>query len=188
MRIIFCVLLIPFATDFQERILCHDTYGRKSLQRQKQRQCSGYIRLTYCSRALEWINIRQLFYKVLCLFHYSHFCHILDNITFAWSYNESLTATVYKPTTVFKKFSFINLLDNSQQCACTNTQRLAGFCDPRTLDEISSFSSARLHVRTTDLKIIQHRQLRHALAQGLNHIPLRRTDIAENSESYHECF
>jgi hypothetical protein len=167
------------ATKNHDRVLRTDTYGRKSLQRENQRRCSGYIRILYCSRALEWINIHQLFHKVLCLFHFSHLCHILDDITFAWSYNESLAAELYKPAAVFKKNSFANLLDDSQHCACTHAQRLIGFCDPQTLNEVSNSSQSGLHVRTTDLRIIQHRQLRHALSQGLNHIPLRPTDIAQ---------
>ena len=105
--------------------------------------------------------------------------HILDNITFAWSYHESLLAALYKPAMVFKKFSFVDLLDVSLQCACNHAQRLKGFYDPQTLHELSSFNQPGLHVRTTDLRIIQHRHLRHAVAQGLNHIPLRTTDIAQ---------
>ena len=105
--------------------------------------------------------------------------HILDNITFAWSYHESLLAALYKPAMVFKQISFVDLLDESLQCACNHAQRLKGFCDPQTLHEVTSFSQPGLHVRTIDLRIIQHRHLRHAVAQGLNHIPVRPTDIAE---------
>jgi hypothetical protein len=36
-----------------------------------------------------------------------------------------------------------------------------------------------MHVRTTDLSIVQHKELRHAVAQGLNHIPLQPTHIAK---------
>jgi hypothetical protein len=173
------IWLLLRATENHDRVLRTNTYGRRSLQRVNQRKCSGYIRILYCSRALEWINIRQLFHRVLCLFHFSHLCHILDDITFAWSYNESLAAALYRPASVFKKISFANLLNDSQQCACTHAQRLIGFCDPQTTNEVSRFSQSGLHVRTTDLRIIQHRQLRHALSQGLNHIPLRPTDIAQ---------
>ena len=177
-----------FATESHDRILRVDNYGRKKLQRVNQKHCSGYIRLLYCSRALEWINIRQIFHQVLCLFHLSHLSHILDNVTFAWSYHESLTATLYKPAAVFKKFAFVNLLDESKQCVCTQTKRLLRFCDPDTLGEVSTFSPTGVHVRTTDLRIVQHRQLRHALSQGLNHILLRPTEIAQTLRTILSAF
>jgi uncharacterized membrane protein len=129
-----------------------DTYGRRFLQRANQRICTGYIRIFYCSRALEWINIRQLFHSVLCLFHFSHLCHILDGI------------------------------------ACTHAKRLLGFCDPKTLSETSSFAQASTYVCTTDLRIIQHKQLRDALAYGLNHIPLRPTNIAQTVRTVMTAF
>ena len=119
-----------------------------------QRQCSGYIQILYNSRALEWINIHQLFHTALCFFCFLHVAHILDNIIFAWSYNESLLAALYKPAMVFKKISFANLLDESQHCACKHAQRLIGFCNPQTLNEVSSFSQAGLHVQIIDLRII----------------------------------
>ena len=125
---------------------------------------------------------------MLCLFHLSHLSHILDNVTFTWSYNESLTAMLYKPAAVFKKISFVNLLDESQQCACAQAQRLLRFCDANTVSELSSFSLVGLHVRTTDLSIIQHRLLRHAVSQGLNHIPLRPTEIAQTVRTVMSAF
>jgi hypothetical protein len=165
-----------------------DTYGRRFLQRANQRICTGYIRISYGSRALEWINIRQLFHSVLCLFHFSHLCHILDGITFAWSYIETIMATLYKPASVFKKFSFVHLLDDTNKCACTHAKRLLGFCDPKTLSETSSFAQASTHVCTTDLRIIQHKQLRDALAYGLNHILLRPTNIAQTVRTVMNAF
>jgi hypothetical protein len=85
----------------------------------------------------------------------------------------------YQPAAVFKKNSFTNLLDKDHHCLCTSAIRLLGFCDPLTLSEMSSFVDASPHVRTMDLDIIQHKQLRHALTQGLNHIPLRPTNIGK---------
>jgi hypothetical protein len=72
----------------------------------------------------------------------------------------------------------MHLLDDTILCACNLATRLVKFCDPFTLSEESSFCKATLHVRTMDLHIIQHPGLRHALAQGLNHIPLKPTSIA----------
>lgn len=45
--------------------------------------------------------------------------------------------------------------------------------------EISDVCKSSIHVRTMDLKIVQHPQLRSALMMGLNHIPLRPTDFGE---------
>ena len=176
------------AADTHDRILYTDLYGRKSLQRVNQRQCTGFIRILYYSRALEWVNICQFFHTALSVFPFAYLCPILEGITFAWSYNEALVATLYKPAAVFKKFSFANLLDNSLSCACTQAKRLLGFYDPLTANEISSFSPAGLHVRTMDLRIIQHKQLRQALSQGLNHIPLRTTDIAQTVKTVMGAF
>jgi hypothetical protein len=73
----------------------------------------------------------------------------------------------------------MHLLDDIVLCTCNLATRLVKFCDPLTLSEESSFCKATLHVRTMDLHIIQHPGLRHALAQGLNHIPLKPTSIAQ---------
>jgi hypothetical protein len=51
-----CFLMMLCATENHDRVLRIDNYGRKSLQRVNQRQCSGYIRILYCSRALEIWN------------------------------------------------------------------------------------------------------------------------------------
>jgi hypothetical protein len=133
----------------------------------------------YGSRALEWVNVRKLFQELLVLFHFAHLCPVVDDITIAWSYGDNLSSVVYRPSLVFKTFSFVDLLNKDQQCACRSARRLLNFCDPSTLNETSSFAKIQLHVRTTDLSLIQHNGLRNALAQGLNHIPVRPTNIAE---------
>jgi hypothetical protein len=103
----------------------------------------------------------------------------VDDITFAWSYKDNLSMVFYKPSAVFKKFSFINLLSEDTSCACSTATRLRSFCDPLTINETSSFAHVGVHVRTMDLSIIQHCGLRDALMQGLNHIPLSPTKIGE---------
>jgi hypothetical protein len=64
-------------------------------------------------------------------------------------------------------------------CACLTAKRLSRFRDSQTAQELSSFCAPESHVRTMDVRIIQHLDLRHALAQGLNHIPLRPTIISQ---------
>jgi hypothetical protein len=85
----------------------------------------------------------------------------------------------FKLANVFKKFSFSNLLDESMTCACTTTSRLLRFCDPLTQAETSSFCKLSLHVQSMDLNILQYKALHQALAQGLNHIPLKPTCIVQ---------
>jgi hypothetical protein len=119
-----------------------------------------------------------MFHDILCLFHFSHLCSLLEDITFAWSYDATLASFLYQPAAVFKKFSFANVLDANQRCACMTTKRLLKFCDPQTISECPSFGDSGLHVRSMDMNLIQHKDLRHALRQGLNHIPLRPTKLA----------
>jgi hypothetical protein len=85
----------------------------------------------------------------------------------------------YKPVRVFKNFSFAHLLDELQPCACNTAIQLRRFCDPLTINEHSEFFKPSCHVRTMNLEIIQHPGLRATLKQGLNHIVLRPTHIAQ---------
>ena len=90
---------------------------------------------------------------------------------------DNLSTLFYKPASVFKKFSFLDLLDNTNTCDCLNTKRFQHFLDPLTQYETSQYAPATVHVRSMNINIIQNAQLRHALAQGLNHIPLKSTRI-----------
>ena len=103
----------------------------------------------------------------------------MDGITFAWSYTDNLSTVFYKPASVFKKFSFVELLNEDYSCACSIAARLRKFCDPLIINETSSYAITSIHVRTMDLSIIQHSGLRDALSQGLNHIPLNPTKIGQ---------
>ena len=156
-----------------------NNYGRYKIHRTSKRRTTGFIKLCYVSRALEWLNIRKLFQDLLIFFQFSHLCSIVDGITFAWSYTDNLSTVFYKPASVFKKFSFVDLLNEDNSCACSTAARLRKFCDPLTINEISSYATTSMHVRTMDLSIIQHNGLRNALSQGLNHIPLNPTKISQ---------
>jgi hypothetical protein len=156
-----------------------NNYGRYKIHRSNKRHSTGFIKISYASKALEWLNIRKLFQELLIFFHFSHLCSFVDDITFAWSYTDNLSTVFYKPASVFKKFSFIELLSEDNSCACSSATRLRRFCDPLTINETSSYAKTGMHVRTMDLSIIQHKGLKDALSQGLNHIPLSPTKIGQ---------
>jgi hypothetical protein len=162
-----------------DRILVKDNYGRTKVEQVASQKRVGFIRILYGNRALEWLNLRKVFKELLVFFQFAYLCSNVDNITFAWSYNDNLSTVFYEPSSVFKAFSFIDLLDEDQYCLCTSANRLKNYCDPLTAFELSSYCKASMHVRTMDLSIIQHNGLRLALFQGLNHIPLKPSNIAK---------
>jgi hypothetical protein len=162
-----------------DRILIKDNYGRTKVEQVASQKRVGFIRILYGNRALEWLNLRKVFKELLVFFQFALLCTSVDNITIAWSYDDNLSTVFYKPSLVFKAFSFIDFLDEDQYCLCTSANRLKNYCDPLTTSELSSYCKASMHVRTMDLSIIQHSGLRLALSQGLNHIPLKPSNIAE---------
>lgn len=115
-------------------------------------------------------------------------CSLVENIIFAWSYNRNLALVLYKLAAVFKKFSFVHFLHKDDTCACSSTTRLRNFCDPPTIIETSNFYKLTVHVRTMNINIIQYKQLRSALSQGLNHIPLEPTNIARAIASIMQAY
>ena len=163
----------------ETRHLTTDAYGRRKVMKTKRQEHSGFIKLTYGSRAIEWLNIRQLLLDLLIFYNFSHTCPVVKDIIFAWSYLGNLSKIFYKPASVFKNFSFVHLFDEHDKCACTSASRLRNFCDPLTINEESKYCKSSLHVRTMNVDIIQHPGLRQALKQGLNHIVLRPTNIAQ---------
>ena len=136
---------------------------------------TGIIHVSYCSRALEWVNMKKMFSDVLNHFSIPHFIPALLNIMFAWSFLPNVSKFCYKPALVFKDFSVDSLMNGSCNCICASSKRLGQFVDPETIDD----SDPRAHVRTMDTKIIHHHGLREAIYLGLNHIPLRNTNIQE---------
>lgn len=136
--------------DTPDRILTKDTYGRTILQRVQKQHGIKYLSIPYCSRAMEWLDLRRTFKEVL-----SHFGILdqidLDSLAFAWSYDRSIATRVYKPSQVFKHFSFVHLLDKHEKCMCNSFKRFESFLDPLTFVECDEFSHPVHHVRTTDL-------------------------------------
>jgi hypothetical protein len=114
------------------------TIGAKCKRPLTQRK-SSFIKLSYGSRALEWLNIKQFLLNLLVFFDFSHLCPSVQDIVFAWSYLGNLSMTLYRPSSVFKNFSFFHLLDDQIQCACSTATRLRLFCDSLTINEYSIF-------------------------------------------------
>jgi hypothetical protein len=167
---------IGYDAEIPNRVLCTNKYGRIILQRTNDLQGVRFIVVHYCSRALEWLNLRQCFTKVFSHFNLSE--HIsLEKIAFSWTYDKNLASRIYKPSNVFRHFSFIDLLDESSICVCLSVKRFRPFLDPLTESESSDFCPPSVHVRTTDLDIVQHPLLRAAIAKVLNHIPIKPTDF-----------
>ena len=158
------------------------------IQKHNERKPIGFIILTYPSRALEWISLRKVFAECLSKFDMEHMVPCIADIMFAWKYHDKLSSTFYKPAEVFKKFSFIHLLDEADQCACLQAKRLSRFLDEQTRNETSSYAAAQVHVRSVDINLIQHRDLRQAVSMGLNHIPLKPTSIAVSIATILDAF
>jgi len=103
----------------------------------------------------------------------------VQDVVIAWRYLDPISSQLYRPAEVFKKFSFVHLLDESEKCACQKAKRLQNFLDDDTKAESSKFTASEVHVRTMDTQIIQNLHLRQAVSYGLNHIPLKPTSIAK---------
>jgi hypothetical protein len=112
------------------------------------------------------------------LFNYSHLVPDSQDIMFAWRYLDNLSTVFYKPALVFKQFSHTNLQDQFQLCLCRRAKRFSRFLDPKTKEESSKYGPDDVYVRTMDISIVQHVELRKALSKGLNHVPLKPTNIS----------
>ena len=107
---------------------------------------------------MEWLNLRKAFIQVLSHFELSEQL-LLDFIVLSWTYCKNLSTELYQPSKVFKQFSFVELLDNSNACVCMSASRLKPFLDPLTGLEHSDFCKSACHIRTMNLEIIQHPKL-----------------------------
>lgn len=157
------------------RCLSTDSLGRNVLLKANIRKPIGFIILTYQCRALEWLNLRQLYSECLELFGEGQSVPLINDIMFAWKYLNNLSKVIYKPAFVFRDFSFLHLFDETKPCICLSAKRLNRYLDSGTAAEVSTFAPGQVHVRTVDMNIIHHKKLREAVAMGLNHIPLRPT-------------
>jgi hypothetical protein len=138
------------------RLLNTDSYGRFKAQRSSSHNKADFVKLYYCSDALEWLNLRSIFIDLLMYFHFDHLYPILWDIVFTWSYVENVAIVLYKPSAIFKKNSFVLLFDKQDVYACSSATRFWKFHDPLTMNETSSFVKPAIYIRTIDLAIIQH--------------------------------
>ena len=184
---VWLVLIVTFCTEVR-RFITTNQLGCVTIQKYNARKPIGFIILTYPSRALEWISLRKLFADCLIYFGMEHMVPCIADVMFAWKYHDKLSSTFYKPSEVFKKISFLHLLDETDHCACLHAKRLYNFLDVKTVQETSRVAVAQMHVRLVDINLIQHRELRKALAMGLNHIPLKLTYLAVTIATIMDAF
>ena len=147
------------------------------MSRDKNTDRTGIVHVNYCSRALEWVNMKQLFFEVFTQFSIPHLIPFLLNIMFAWNFLPNVSRFCYRPALVFKDFDVSAHMIGAYECICNSSKRLIQFLDPETIDDTNG--DPRMHVRTMDTTIIHHYGLREVVTLGLNHIPLRNTNIRE---------
>ena len=121
--------------------------------------------------------MKRIFSEVFIHFFIPHFIPLLLNIMFAWNFSPNVSKFCYKPALVFKEFSVESLMSGSYNCICAKFKRLAQFVDPGTMDD--NYHDPRAHLRTMNTRIIHHHGLREAITLGLNHVPLKNTNIQE---------
>ena len=180
-------LFIQLTTGEQRR-LEYNSLGRKIITREKVSNKSGFVHVFYCSRALEWINMKKFFSEIFMFLSLPQFIPALFNIMFAWTYHPNVSMFCYRPSMVFKKFEIAKLNMVEDNCICNSAKRFSKFIDMDTSTCTNEGKREGGHVRTMDLSIIQHKGLRHALKMGLNQIPLRPTLIHEAIQVVHDTF
>jgi hypothetical protein len=175
-------------TSGEQRRIEYNSLGRKIIVREKVVNNTGFIHVFYCSRALEWINMKKFFSEIFMLLSIPQFIPALLNIMFAWTYHPNVSVFCYKPSMVFKRFDVSELNMMEDNCICNSSRRFNKFIDKETSTNNQEGKENNGHVRTMDLSIIQHKGLRHALKMGLNQIPLRPTLIHETIQVVFDTF
>ena len=168
------------------RILSRNILGRQFVSRIKNSDCSRIIHVKYCSRALEWVNMNKLFSKVFTYFSIPHIIPILLKLMFVWNFFPNVSRYYYKPATVFKDFSVLLFINGSYACIYNKAKKFHMFLDPDTIDH--NLINPMAHVRTMDTNIIHHHELRDTITLGLNHIPLRNTNMQETIQVIMDIF
>jgi hypothetical protein len=121
--------------------------------------------------------MKKLFSKMFTHFSIPHVVLILLNLMFAWSFFPNVSRYCYKPAIVFKEFDVSLLINGTYTYLCNKAKRFYKFLNMETIND--EMNSPMAHVRIMDTNIIHHLGLREAIALGLNHIPLRNTNIQE---------
>jgi len=60
---------------------------------------------------------------MLSAFNFETLKDEIQKVVFAWQYHKSIFAVLYKPVVVFKKFSFVRLLDANETYMCNSTKK-----------------------------------------------------------------
>ena len=140
-----------------QRILGHNSLGRKTITRSKSVANTRIIHVFYCNRAMEWINMKRLFSEIFIFLSIPQFMSALLNLMFAWTYHPNVSMYCYKPSMVFKNFDVSTLKDNMDKCICYSSRRFAKFLDKDTCDINGEGIGNKGHVRTMDLNIVQYK-------------------------------
>ena len=93
------------------RTIITDSLGQNILLINNAKKRAGYIVLTYPCRTLEWIHLKKVYTECLIQFGCEQLTGILKDVVFAWRYHRNMASHVYRPSSVFKKFAFFDLLD-----------------------------------------------------------------------------
>ena len=83
------------------RTLQHNARGRRYISRAKNMDRTGIIHVNYYSMAMEWVNMKQLFFEVFTQFSIPHLIPLLLNIMFAWKFLPNVYRFCYKHALVF---------------------------------------------------------------------------------------
>lgn len=181
--ILVCTNLSP--TPAFSRSVIQDILGRNLLIKKSNVKRVGFVHSLYPNRAMEWINIRQVCGEALTRQGYNDLIPVLEDITFGWRYHEQFCSMIYRPSKVFRDFTFDNDTFKSP-CPCNLHKRFSKILDSNTAGfthnpQIPSITD--VHVRTMDIGIIRDNILKENFRNGLNHIPLRQTLLHEVVET-----
>jgi hypothetical protein len=75
----------------EQRHLEYNSLGRKIITREKVSNKTGFVHVFYCSRALEWINMKKFFSEIFMFLSIPQFIPALFNIMFAWTYHPNVS-------------------------------------------------------------------------------------------------
>lgn len=114
-----------------------------------------YVHIKFVNRVFDFILPKDIF--LIPIDHFEPFkSKLFKDLKFGWSYTNNLKSLFYKPNEVFLDF---HTWEND--CYC-HKSKYANFCQ-----DIPPLGH---HVLTTDLNVCFHKDIKHFLNKGLNHI------------------
>jgi hypothetical protein len=125
------------------------------------------------------VPISQLVYCVFEKF-FPDFEDMLDSITIGWRYYPPISKLLLNGKDVFLNFSCDS--DMKIECDCLRFKRFKPFlCDVK-----SESGSTEIHVRSMDISLFRHPNIRRELSKGLGHIVTRPTKVHTALKSFDE--